>query len=185
MVLVPVPGGDGTALVGRLLADQAMELVLVVAPDVAAVAGPAPGPIAVVVSDDANGAAALELGARISFSRHRQLCLIPETNSRKLVRLAADRAEDLIRAGVDCQVPARGDGPLSEAVAESGPSLVVGGRPPTGWPGARSWPTAPRRRCSWCGRPPTTTVGGSTDGCAGATRRLLEWLWDHLGTLYG
>jgi Kef-type K+ transport system membrane component KefB len=132
VVLVPVPSGDGTALVGRLLQDQATELVLVVSPDGAAPAR-SPGPIAVVVSDDANGVAALELGARISFSRHRPLRLIPATNSRKLARLAADRAEELTRARVawgasePCQVQERDDRPLSDAVAESRPSLVVGG----------------------------------------------------------
>lgn len=52
--------------------------------------------------------------------------LIPENSSRKPVRLAADRAEELTRAGLGCQVQERGEGPLAEAVAQSGPSLVVG-----------------------------------------------------------
>ncbi len=125
VVLVPTPAGDGDGFVGRLLQDPAPELVLVIQPDVPALAGAAPGPVAVVVSDGANGSAALELAARVAFSRHCSLRLIPENSSRKLVRHAADRSEELARAGLDCQVLARGEGPLPEAVAGAGPGLVV------------------------------------------------------------
>jgi Kef-type K+ transport system membrane component KefB len=127
VVLVPLPASDGTALAARLLRDPAPELVLVVAPDGPAGNGPAAGPVAVVVGESANSSAALELAARVAFSRHCSLRLIPETSARKLARLASERAEELTRVGVVCQVQARGEGSLVEAVAESGPNVVVSG----------------------------------------------------------
>jgi hypothetical protein len=53
------------------------------------------------------------------------LRLIPETGSRKLIRQAAERAEELMRAGLECQVQLGNGGPLEAALAESGPGLVV------------------------------------------------------------
>lgn len=126
VVLVPLPASDG-ALAARLLRDPAPELVLVLAPDVPAGNGPAPGPVAVVVGESANSSAALELAARVAFSRHCPLRLIPETSARKLARLASERAEELTRVGVVCHVQARGEGSLVEAVAESAPNVVVSG----------------------------------------------------------
>jgi Kef-type K+ transport system membrane component KefB len=87
--------------------------------------GGAPGSVAVIVSEGANGAAAMELAARVAFSRHLPLCLIPETSTRKVVRQAEERAEDLVRARLDCRVEARGETSVEEAVAQSRATLVV------------------------------------------------------------
>jgi hypothetical protein len=136
VVLVPAPTEDGAAFMGKLLRDTQAEVVFVVNPgapadgqgrpagdhQAAMVAGATGGPIAVIVEEGPNGVAALELAVRVAFSRHASLRLIPETNSRKLVRQAEDRAEDL-KGRVDAQVAARGDGPLDKSVA--GASLVV------------------------------------------------------------
>jgi hypothetical protein len=127
VVLVPLAPQDGADLARRLLENASLELVFVLAPEDSNIAGLAPGPVAVMVGEGANASAALELAARVAFSRHCPLRLIPENSSRKLVRLAADRAEELTRAGVDCQVQARGEGPLAEAAAESRPNLVFAG----------------------------------------------------------
>jgi len=126
VVLVPLPVDDG-ALAAQLLKSTAVELVFVVPSDGTAVAGAADGPVTVVVSEGVNGTAALELGARVAFSRHCALRLVPENSSRKVVRQAADRAEELTAGGLACQVQARGEGSLAEAVALSAPALVVAG----------------------------------------------------------
>jgi hypothetical protein len=98
---------------------------VVVSPDVTGVATADQGPVVAVVSEGPNGSAALELAVRVAFSRHCSLRLIPETGSRKLIRQAAERAEELMRAGLECQVQPGTDGPLEAALAESGPGLVV------------------------------------------------------------
>ncbi len=138
VVMVAAPGEDGAAFMGKLLQDTPAEVVFVVDPSApadrgprepndpraAVVAGTTQGPVAVIVQDGASGAAALELAARIAFSRHSSLRLIPETNSRKLSRQAEDRAGDL-KGRLDAQVTGRGDESLDDAVAGTGASLIV------------------------------------------------------------
>lgn len=121
IVLVPVPTSDGTVLTSQLLAGSPGELVLVVDPGVSGVEGGVQT-VTVVVSEGVNGDAALELGARVAFSRQCLLRLIPDSNARKLTRHAAEVAENVARR-MECQAPARGEGPLEEALAGAG--LIV------------------------------------------------------------
>jgi Kef-type K+ transport system membrane component KefB len=125
VVLVAASSNDGGDLVRRLLPAARWVLAVVVSPDVTGVATAAPGPVVAVVSEGPNGSAALELAVRVAFSRHCSLRLIPETGSRKLIRQAAERAEELMRAGLECQVQPGTDGALEATLAESGPGLVV------------------------------------------------------------
>ena len=57
--------------------------------------GGASAAVVVLVSEGPNGAAAVEVGARIAVSRRCPLRLVPATGSRELVRLAFARAEEL------------------------------------------------------------------------------------------
>jgi hypothetical protein len=136
IVLVPLPSDDGAALFSRLLREVAGELVLVVDPHLAAVPGAPQGPVVVVVTEGPNGAAALEMGARVAFSRQSPLVLISENSSRKLVRHAADRAEELARR-LDCRAPARGEQSLEEVLAAAGAGLIIMAADDAGPAGAR------------------------------------------------
>jgi Kef-type K+ transport system membrane component KefB len=124
VLLVPVPGDDGAVLAGKILAGATGEVVLVVNPGVAPVSGSGANPVVAVVSEGPDGSAAVELAARVAFSRHSPLRLIPENASRKVVRLATDLSDDLGRR-LDCQVLPRGDHPLADAVTAATPGLVV------------------------------------------------------------
>jgi Kef-type K+ transport system membrane component KefB len=91
---------DG-ALRPRLLRDAPGVVVLVTRPE--AVGRDIADAIAVVLSDGPNGAAALELCARVAFSRQCPLRLILEDSSHKVAQHAADRAQ-ILSARVHCQV---------------------------------------------------------------------------------
>ncbi len=128
VLLVTAPDDDGDALVCRLLEDTPGQLVVVVEPHPIPAASPTTagaGPVAVVLSEGLDGAAALELAVRVATSRRCSLRLVPGDSSRKLVRLAAERAEELSRARLDCQAQPRGEGPLEEALADVAPGLVI------------------------------------------------------------
>ena len=125
LLLIPIPADDGAALTGSILSGATGEVVFVVDGGGGPIECSAAHPVAVVVSEGADGAAALELAARLSFSRRTPLRLIPATSAAKLVRLAAERAEEL-SAHLDARAVSRGDEPLTEAVAAASPCLVVG-----------------------------------------------------------
>ncbi|HEX3542085.1 MAG TPA: cation:proton antiporter [Acidimicrobiales bacterium] len=124
VLLVPIPADDGAALSGAILSAAAGEVVFVVDGGGGAIEGSAAHPVAVVVSEGADGAAALELATRVAFSRHTSLRLIPETSARKLVRHAAERADELA-PHLDAQAVPRREEALAEAVAAVSPCLVV------------------------------------------------------------
>jgi len=105
-----------------LLRDAPGAVVLVTRPD--SVDGVGEDAVAVVISDGPNGAAALELGARVALSRLCPLRLIPENSSRRLVHHTADRAQDL-SARLDCRAA---DGLHDEALV----IVAVDGEPPAG-----------------------------------------------------
>lgn len=121
IVLVPIPSDDGAVLTTQLLSSAPGELVLVVNPGMAAAAGVAPN-VTVVISEGVNGDAAVELGARVAFSRHCSLRLIPDTNARKLTRRAAELSESVGRR-MPSEAPERGEGSLDAALMGAG--LIV------------------------------------------------------------
>ncbi|MGH9125074.1 MAG: cation:proton antiporter [Acidimicrobiales bacterium] len=126
VLLVPLASGDDAVLAARLLKGADAEVVLVVEPGDQPGGGRSAGPVVAIVDEGINAAAALELATRVAFSRHLPLRLISRDGSRKTTRLAADRAEDLARAGLDVQAPARGGEDVADAVAATAPLLVVG-----------------------------------------------------------
>ena len=89
-------------------------------------------PVLVVTTEGANGAAVLELAVRLARSRHLALVLAPDSEARKAVRHATERAEELRRGGLEATVGTLGDGPRLEALARLGPVAAVVAGPDLG-----------------------------------------------------
>ena len=83
IVLVPATEAE---LVERLRPPAPWILAVVVAPDVTSIATVESGPVVAVIGEGPNATAALELAARVAFSRQCSLHLIPENGSRAVHR---------------------------------------------------------------------------------------------------
>lgn len=96
-----------------------------VATPVRMVGGEPDGPIVVLVGDEDDSAAAVELGARLAFSRRAALQLMANQSGRRALRRATAWSESLSQAGVACSSGADDD--LADAAARAHPSIVLAG----------------------------------------------------------